>query len=35
LTGPNAVDKINLATTAIFSKFPIVGGAMPMAGAKT
>lgn len=35
LTGPNAVDKINLATTAIFSKFPIVGGVTPMAGAKT
>jgi hypothetical protein len=25
LTGPNAVDKINLATTAIFSKFPAAG----------
>jgi hypothetical protein len=35
LTGPNAVEKINIATTAIFAKFPILGGAMPMAGAKT
>jgi hypothetical protein len=33
LTGPNAVDKINLATTAIFTKFPIAGGATPTHGA--
>jgi hypothetical protein len=35
LTGPNAVEKINIATTAIFSKFPIVGGAMPVPGSRT
>jgi hypothetical protein len=29
LTGPNAVDKINAATTAIFTKFPALG--MPLA----
>jgi len=30
LTGPNAVEKINAAATAIFSKFPIGGAAAPM-----
>jgi hypothetical protein len=29
LTGPNAVEKINLAATAIFTKFPIAGVAVP------
>jgi hypothetical protein len=29
LTGPNAVDKINAATTAIFSKFPMPGMPAP------
>ncbi len=34
LTGPNAVDKINAATTAIFTKFPTGGMPLP-AGGKT
>jgi hypothetical protein len=33
LTGPNAVEKINSATTAIFTKFPLVG--VPVAGVRT
>jgi hypothetical protein len=33
LTGPNAVEKINAAATAIFTKFP--SGAMPAAGGRT
>ena len=33
LTGPNAVEKINIATTAIFTKFPAPG--MPMSGGHT
>ena len=32
LTGPNAVEKINLATNAIFTKFPAPGMAMPAGG---
>jgi hypothetical protein len=34
LTGPNAVDKINRAATAIFTKFPTAGMPLP-AGGKT
>jgi len=37
LTGPNAVEKINAAATAIFSKFPVAGAAgaaAPMPGPK-
>jgi hypothetical protein len=32
LRGPNAVDKINAAATAIFTKFPVAG--MPITGAR-
>ncbi len=32
LTGPNAVQKINLATSAIFTKFPVNGTAAPPPG---
>lgn len=32
LTGPNAVEKINTAATAIFSKFPSPGMPMPASG---
>ena len=32
LTGPNAVEKINAATTAIFTKFPVAGMPMPAGG---
>jgi hypothetical protein len=34
LTGPNAVEKINAATSAIFTKFPVAGTAAP-AGSRT
>jgi hypothetical protein len=34
LTGPNAVEKINMATTAIFTKFP-VGATVPAGGHTT
>jgi hypothetical protein len=35
LTGPNAVDKINIATNAIFTKFPAPGMVMPAGGHAT
>jgi Domain of unknown function (DUF4136) len=35
LTGPNAVEKINLATTAIFTKFPNGNPAAPASGRTT
>jgi hypothetical protein len=35
LTGPNAVNKINAAASAIFAKFPVIFVASPPAGSKT
>jgi hypothetical protein len=35
LTGPNAVDKINAATSAIFTKFPSAGAPLPPGGHTT
>ena len=35
LTGPNAVEKINIATSAIFTKFPGAGMPAPAGGRTT